>query len=158
MKIRIENSKQLLSLLQQAEKNNFHFIGTSDEPWFNYSFDPTTQWVQQGGKPDSKVRKSLHSQKVMIIIFWNIDGIQFLDCIDPSQRVNSPDLAPSDFFLLGQVKSNNQKIRFESPEEIVERIREKIETILKETLMAVFQDWKKRLALVINNDGSYISS
>lgn len=154
----------------------------------------------------------------MIIIFWNVDGIQVLDCVDPSLRINSeyfvqnilkeliksdsfikaknqkqkfvlhmdnapvhrskctqsflkengitvaphppysPDLAPSDFYLLGWIKNNNQKIRFQSPEEIREWIQEKFATISKETLKEVFQDWKRRLTWVINNEGSYISS
>ena len=87
--IRIETSKQLLATIEKAEKNNFHFFLTGDESWFSYNFEPTTQWIKKGMKPDKRVRKSLNCQKVMITIFWNIDQIHVLDCLTTQQRMNS---------------------------------------------------------------------
>ena len=68
-KIQIKYSKQLLSILQQAEKKNFHFIEIV------MNLDSVTHLIQllngfqQGGKPDTKVRKLFPPQKIMIIIF-----------------------------------------------------------------------------------------
>jgi histone-lysine N-methyltransferase SETMAR len=57
----------------------------------------------------------------------------------------SPDLAPSDFFLLGYVKRKLMGYHAESPSELLIRIRVILLEIPQETLNVVFLDWMERL-------------
>ena len=57
----------------------------------------------------------------------------------------SPDLAPTVFFLLGALKGKNERIKFNSPNEIIEWIEEKFSSFSKDTLKSVFMHWKERL-------------
>jgi histone-lysine N-methyltransferase SETMAR len=67
----------------------------------------------------------------------------------------SPDLAPSDFFLVGYVKDCLQGIIFSSDEESLAEIREVLGEIQLETLAHVFDHWMERLEWVSQNNGGY---
>jgi hypothetical protein len=57
----------------------------------------------------------------------------------------SPDLAPSDFFLLGYVKGKLIAYCAETPSELLVRIRVILAEIPRETLNTVFLEWMERL-------------
>jgi hypothetical protein len=56
----------------------------------------------------------------------------------------SPDLAPSDLFLLGYVKEKLMGYCAETPPELLARIRVILVEIPRETLNAVFLEWMER--------------
>jgi transposase len=58
---------------------------------------------------------------------------------------DSPDLAPSDFFLFGYVKERLKGMLFLSYEELLDAIGEVVTGIESETLTAVLEHWIKRL-------------
>jgi histone-lysine N-methyltransferase SETMAR len=86
---RVELSKQLLELLRTAKKNNYRFFVTGDESWFSYTFSNNSQWVKKGMQPGTRVRRSFATPKVMITIFWSVDGIRVIDCLESGQTINS---------------------------------------------------------------------
>ena len=68
----------------------------------------------------------------------------------------SPDLAPSDFYLFGALKSRIQGIEFESSDEIKEWIEDEFEKIPPEELRRVFSLWAMRLRACIELEGHYV--
>jgi hypothetical protein len=67
----------------------------------------------------------------------------------------SPDLAPSDFYLFGDVKRCFAGLSFEDADQLlaaVEGIREGIEKV---TLQGVFLEWMDRLRKCIITNGKY---
>ena len=73
----------------------------------------------------------------------------------PSHPAYSPDLSPSDFYLLGKLKKHPGSLRFESPDEILYWIEQKFSDIPRVELIRVFQAWEERLRWVIANKGEY---
>jgi hypothetical protein len=67
----------------------------------------------------------------------------------------SPDLTPSDFFLLGYVKECLKGMVFPSYEELLDAFREVVTGIESETLTAVFKHWMERPKWVSKNNGDY---
>jgi hypothetical protein len=68
----------------------------------------------------------------------------------------SPDLAPSDFFLFGAMKGQLSGRIFESPDKLVEAIREIASALPQRTLERVFLEWKDRLQRCIDINGAYV--
>ena len=68
---RIELSKRLLQVLQEAKETDYNFFVTGDESWFYLSTDETTQWLPPEEKPSKRVKKTIGSEKFMLSIFWN---------------------------------------------------------------------------------------
>jgi transposase len=68
---------------------------------------------------------------------------------------NSPDLAPSDFFVFGHVKHRLQGTTFRSREELLEVISEIVTAIPPDILHGVFEHWMERLEWVSQNNGDY---
>lgn len=68
----------------------------------------------------------------------------------------SPDLAPSDFYLFGALKSRLAGMTFNSRDEIVEWITDEFERIPSDELMRAFHNWQRRLEECSMSDGSYL--
>jgi hypothetical protein len=65
----------------------------------------------------------------------------------------SPDLAPSDFFLFGTLKTELQNYEIHNREHLILAIRAIFDEIPKETLNSVYASWIKRLKWVIKHEG-----
>jgi hypothetical protein len=70
----------------------------------------------------------------------------------------SADLAPSDFWLFGHIKTELVGRSFAEPEELFEGVRESLEGIPAAELIAVFEGWIDRVRWVIAHYGQYSSS
>ena len=68
----------------------------------------------------------------------------------------SPDLAPSDFYLFGALKSRIKGIEFAHSDEIKEWIQSEFEKIPPDELRRVFRLWRMRLEACIALDGHYV--
>ena len=68
----------------------------------------------------------------------------------------SPDLAPSDFYLFGNLKSKIRGLEFESAEEIKEWIIAQFDLIPADELKRVFEEWEMRLRACIERGGDYV--
>jgi transposase len=64
----------------------------------------------------------------------------------------SPDLAPSDFFLFGYVKTRLKGMAFRSYEELLNAIVEVVTGIESQTLTSVFEHWMEGLEWVSKNN------
>ena len=69
----------------------------------------------------------------------------------------SPDLAPSDFYLFGKLKSQLGFMEFSSKDEIIQWIRAQFLSIDKQELEAAFLEWIYRLRACIRYNGQYIT-
>jgi len=67
----------------------------------------------------------------------------------------SPDIAPSDFFLFGYIKSQLKGQSFHDTDSLLAWINTVTRNISKEDLRAVFSSWMTRLQWVIENNGEY---
>jgi hypothetical protein len=70
---------------------------------------------------------------------------------------DSPDLAPSDFYLFGKLKGQMAGSEFESTEDLLAMIRRLTNEISREEFESVFQEWERRLEECIRIGGEYIS-
>jgi histone-lysine N-methyltransferase SETMAR len=68
----------------------------------------------------------------------------------------SPDLAPSDFFLFGYLKSMLQGRHFERSEGLLAAILALLDTIENVTLQRAFLEWMKRLTKCLSTNGEYV--
>jgi hypothetical protein len=68
----------------------------------------------------------------------------------------SPDLAPSDFFLFGYVKSALQESEFQTVEKLLAAPVGILNVIPTETLIRTFHEWIRRLQACIDTDGEYV--
>lgn len=68
----------------------------------------------------------------------------------------SPDLAPSDFYLFGALKSRIRGIEFQNSDEIKEWIQSEFEKIPSDELRRVFRLWKMRLKACVDLEGHYV--
>ena len=68
----------------------------------------------------------------------------------------SPDPAPCDYWLFGYLKENLKGKKFETKEELLEFARNFLKNIPKKMYYNAYNEWKKRLDSVIENNGEYI--
>lgn len=70
----------------------FANVVTTDESWA-YLYDPKTkqqssQWVQKGGAPPLKQKSQRSATKVMVVTFFDAQGMIYVHAIPPGQTVN----------------------------------------------------------------------
>ena len=68
----------------------------------------------------------------------------------------SPDLAPSDFFLFGFLKTSLQGSSFGTPEELFGQISKILHGIEKDVFLRVYHEWISRLRMCIDRGGGYV--
>ena len=68
----------------------------------------------------------------------------------------SPDLAPSDFFLFGFLKTNLEGKHFDSAEELLDWVKNFLNSIDIEMLRNVYIEWVLRLQQCIDSGGEYV--
>jgi hypothetical protein len=73
-----------------------------------------------------------------------------------SHPVYSPDLAPTDLWLFGDLKGMLEWSSFETAEELQERVTDILMSIPISTFRAVFEEWKSRLLRSIETNGEYL--
>jgi hypothetical protein len=87
----------------------------------------------------------------------NVEGLHWSQSNETgTSSPYSPDLAPSDLFLLGDVKLKLMGYRAETPSEFLVHIRVILAEIPRETLNAVFLEWMERLQKCVQVDSEYV--
>jgi transposase len=69
----------------------------------------------------------------------------------------SPDLAPSDFFVFGHLKSMMAGREFDSPQNLIAWIKATFERISRSLIERVFEEWMDQMEQCIAHQGSYFS-
>jgi hypothetical protein len=70
---------------------------------------------------------------------------------------DSPDLAPSDFYVLGYIKRCLTGLSFEDADPLLAAVEGVLEGIKKVTLQAVFLEWMDRFGKCIAANGGILS-
>jgi hypothetical protein len=78
------------------------------------------------------------------------------DMISMPHPPYSPDLAPSDFYLFGAVKQQLEHITVTDDDQFFEELHSILESISREELRRVFDEWLQRIDIISQGDGSYI--
>jgi len=68
----------------------------------------------------------------------------------------SPDLAPTDFFLFGYLKTLLQGTSFGTAEELQGEVSKILKEIPKHTFAQAYEEWKHRLRMCIEKGGEYV--
>ncbi|UYV83836.1 hypothetical protein LAZ67_X000351 [Cordylochernes scorpioides] len=84
------------ALLKRYEEEGDHFLDqivTRDESWC-YNYDPSTkrasmEWKRGDSPRPKKIRSQRSAGKVLLTIFWDVDGPICLDFLSSRQRMNS---------------------------------------------------------------------
>lgn len=65
-------------------------IITGDEKWVLYAnHSRKRQWVRNGEEPEAEVKVDPHQRKVMLCIFWDMEGILFWELLPPNTTVTA---------------------------------------------------------------------
>ena len=95
-------------LLQQSEVNpakSFDCIVTGDESWI-YHYDPFSQleakiWKRLGELTSTRLRQERSARKIMMIIFWDKDGVPLIEYLPRGTTINGP----SDASIIERLRS-----------------------------------------------------
>jgi hypothetical protein len=68
----------------------------------------------------------------------------------------SPDLAPLDFAIFGDLKRILQGMTFQSVDDLELQVKIYMLSIDKERRKDIFEDWKRRLDLCVRSDGDFV--
>ena len=109
-------SAQLLDVLDEAKRTNFHFLITGDESWFFYASPHKGLWLPEGAEPLEAQRPSHYSKKTMVTIFWGVNGPVAVEILPTGQKWTAeyfigtvvPQIVESDAYQ----RSRAQKQRF----------------------------------------------
>jgi hypothetical protein len=69
----------------------------------------------------------------------------------------SPDLAPSNFYLFGKLKTMLMGSVFENEQELLDGIMRVLDRIPGGELESVFEEWVERLEICIHRVGDYVA-
>jgi hypothetical protein len=70
----------------------------------------------------------------------------------------SPDLAPSDFYLLGKLKMALTEAEFEDEHQLLDGVMEVLNEVTRDDPESVFEEWVARLDACIQGGGDYVES
>lgn len=68
----------------------------------------------------------------------------------------SPDLAPSDYFLFGYLSFMLEGYFFKTANELFDKVTEILTSIPNYMFKNAYDEWPRRLQLVIDTDGAYV--
>jgi hypothetical protein len=68
----------------------------------------------------------------------------------------SPDLAPSDFYRFGKLKTTLMGSVFENEQELLDGVTRILDGITRDELESVFEEWVARLDVCIHRGGDHV--
>jgi hypothetical protein len=69
---RLEGARQLLDVLEAQERCHFRDIMTGDETWVDLDMKPGTVWLPADAELPIHVKRTIASEKRMLMVFWGI--------------------------------------------------------------------------------------
>lgn len=113
---RVIQSKALLNLLHQHDRDKWRFIFTGDESWFYYDNQTQKIWMPENDPRPEVERPNIMTKKIMVCLFWNPHGLLAIHAMERGEAIDSacfieqilqPILQSEDF-----AKAKNQKQKF----------------------------------------------
>ena len=86
---RVRLARDLICFLQARKRDGYKFLVTGDESYIEYQFSPKAQWLPSGAKLPTKPMERFSVKKIMLSIFWSIDGIEYAETIPKDQKYNA---------------------------------------------------------------------
>jgi hypothetical protein len=74
----LDGAEQLLDVLQAQERCLFRDLITGDETWVYVDVKPGTIWLPANAEPSVRVKRTIASEKCILIIFWGIHWVHTL--------------------------------------------------------------------------------
>jgi len=76
-----------------SKKRTYEWLNniiTGDEKWVHY-FNQVRkgQWVMEGEEPEPEPKPDLHPKKIMLTVFWDVDGILLFELLRPNFIINA---------------------------------------------------------------------
>ena len=154
----------------EAEPDFLNSVIAGNETWV-FEYDPKTKRQSRerksyGSPRPMKARKSKSKVKVMLIVFFDIQGIVHFKFLHQGQTVNQtlykeiimrtkPDLAICDFFLFPKIKSVLKGTHFSDIDSIKKDATTEIKKIPENAFQECFESWKKRMHKCLRVEGDY---
>lgn len=88
-KLRVQMSRKMKQILTMLKHDNFKYVFTGDETWCKYHFDHKRKWVLSSEDLDERIKPSNYERKIMIIIFFGINGLVLLKFKPENEHFNS---------------------------------------------------------------------
>ena len=82
-------SRELLQSLGSMTRTQLGHVITGDESWFRLCYDRSGVWARSAEEAPPRVRPKIDTQKVLVSVFWGINGLVLLDALPPGQRFNT---------------------------------------------------------------------
>jgi hypothetical protein len=117
---------------------------------------PLVQETFPHGRNRRALRLHLHLDNCQV--HFSKVAEQFLEANDILRILHPPyiqDLAPSDCWSFGRIKTAPADAKFDEPEQLLNAITEFVNTISVEELRVVFDEWVERVRWVTENEGVY---
>jgi hypothetical protein len=145
--------------------SGFHVVTTlRKELKFNTGYDTYTTQILERIRNWWKVQRAGSTRK--LVVHWNNARfhtvkltMDFMDANRMTQAphpAHSPDLAPSDFFLFGNMKRQLSGCSFGHADDLQTAVQEILERFDKPTLIKSFEKWVRTLEQRIETTGESI--
>jgi histone-lysine N-methyltransferase SETMAR len=85
---RVEASKSMLRVLQDAESNNLKGIATSDDSWFRYCYPSSTMFARAPSEVIPRTRQTIGAKRTMITIFFTAHQLILLGVLSKGSKFN----------------------------------------------------------------------
>jgi hypothetical protein len=85
---RVEASKAILRVLQDAESNDFEGIATDDESWFRHCYSSSTMFARAPSDIIPRTRQTAGVKKTMIAIFFTARQLILLNVLPKGSKFN----------------------------------------------------------------------
>jgi histone-lysine N-methyltransferase SETMAR len=78
-------------MLERQKQRSWHDIVTLDESWFylNLNTDHELIWLQTDGEIPERERRTIQSEKVMLMIVWNSSGFHLINVLQKGFKFNA---------------------------------------------------------------------
>lgn len=90
---RIEDSSRCLEIMGHDKKNFFRRYVTMDETWIHHyvpeSKQQSAQWIGPGETRPKRFKTQTSAGKVLASVFWDANGILFIDYLEHGKTINS---------------------------------------------------------------------
>jgi hypothetical protein len=109
---RVEASKTILRVLQEAESNDFEEIATGDESWFTYRYQPSTMFARAPSEVITRTQQTIAAKEIMTTIFFTARQPIALDVLPKRNKFSQQYFTD---YVFPDLKTQNQNFHCRMP-------------------------------------------